>query len=227
MGAWGGGSFENDSALDWARSAQSVADVRRPFERLKEMTDASPEGRPLVVDSDFACELIAAAETVAMLMGRRSRNFPEELAQRLPDAGEPDKLLYHQARNAVLHVLRNSELAELWEEAAQESGTNEWLAEMTGLIDRLNPELEHILWRREDIEAKVGAPLDSGTCAFCDRPISREQLWGINLYDASNIHSIGQGFWLHLPCLSARLHHKHAIANMKFDPDNMPDLDKL
>jgi hypothetical protein len=53
----------------------------------------------------------------------------------------------------VLHVLRNSQLAELWEEATQESGTNEWLAEMTGLIDRLNPELEHILWRREDIEA--------------------------------------------------------------------------
>lgn len=73
----------------------------------------------------------------------------------------------------------------------------------------------------------MGAPLDSaGTCAFCDRPISREELWGINLYDASNMHSIGQGFWLH-QCLSARLHHKHAIANMKFDPDNMPDLDKL
>ena len=33
MGAWGSGSFENDSALDWAGSVQSLADVRKPFDR--------------------------------------------------------------------------------------------------------------------------------------------------------------------------------------------------
>ena len=32
---------------------------------------------------------------------------------------------------------------------------------------------------------------------------------------------------VHLPCANARLHHKHAVADMKFDPDNMPDHSKL
>lgn len=228
MGAWGTGSFENDTALDWAASVQSVDDVRKPFGRLKEATDLEPDGANLVIDADLACQLIAAAECVAMKLGRRSRDFPEQLAELLTDAGELDNPLFHQARNAVLHVLRNSELAELWEEETQESGSNEWLAEMTRLIDRLNPEVEVEPWRPDDIEEMVGAPLDSaGECAFCDQPIKRDELWGINLYDAYNMNSMGQGFWLHLTCLNARLHHKHAIADLKFDPDNMPDLDKL
>ena len=56
MGAWGSGSFENDTALDWAGDVRSVEDVRKPFEQLK-------RGRiEACVDADFACELLAAAE---------------------------------------------------------------------------------------------------------------------------------------------------------------------
>ena len=229
MGAWGAGSFENDTAMDWAASVQSVDDVRKPFDRLKQETDAHKGEGELVVDSDFACELIAAAETVAMMLGRRVPDFPADLAQRLAGAGEPDNLLFHQARNGVLHAMRNSELAELWEEAAPEGESNDWLAEMTRLIDRLNPEVEFEPWDQAHIEAKVGAPLveAGGTCAFCNGPIARDELWGISLYDAHDMNSFGRGFWLHLPCLNARLHHKHAIADLKFDPDNMPDLDQL
>ncbi len=229
MGAWGSGSFENDTAMDWAASVQTVNDVRKPFDRLKRDTDAHKGEGELVVDSDFACELIAAAETVAMMLGRRIHDFPADLAQRLAGAGEPDNLLFHQARNAALHAMRNSELAELWEEAAADGETNEWLMEMTRLIDRLNPDVDFEPWDEDHIEAKVGAPLTegAGTCAFCNKPIRREELWGISVYDAYNMNSIGRGFWLHLPCLNARLHHKHAIADLKFDPDNMPDLDKL
>ena len=225
MGAWGAGSFENDTAMDWAASVQSVDDVRRPFERLKTETDAHGGEGELVVDSDFACELIAAAETVAMMLGRRIHEFPADLAQRLAGAGEPDSLLFHQARNAVLHTMRHSELAELWEETAEESGVNEWNGELTRLIDRLNPEIEHIPWEPEEVEQNAGGP--AGPCAFCDRPVGKDELFGMNLHDYSDQMSFARGFWLHLPCLNARLHHKHAIADLKFDPDNMPDLDKL
>ena len=229
MGAWGSGSFENDTAMDWAASVQSIDDVRKPFEALKRDTDAHTGEGELVVDSDFACELLAAAETVAMMLGRRVPDFPADLAERLVGTGEPDSMLVHQARNAVLHVMRNSELAELWEEASQDGEPNEWLAEISRLIDRLNPEVDFEPWDQDHIEAKVGAPLteSGGTCAFCNEPIAREQLWGISVYDAYNMNSIGRGFWLHLPCLNARLHHSHAIADLKFDPDDMPDLDKL
>ena len=36
-----------------------------------------------------------------------------------------------------------------------------------------------------------------------------------------------KSLWVHLPCANARMHHKYAVAHMKFDPNNMPDLDKL
>ena len=228
MGAWGSGSSENDTALDWAASVQSVADVRAPFERLKRDTDAYTGAGELQLDSDFACELIAAAETVAMMMGRRIADFPADLAQRLEGAGDPDNLLFHRARNAVLHVLRNSELAELWEEAADESSENEWNAEISRLIDRLNPEIEVPPSVPNEIEEEVGEPFDAGgICGFCGQPVRREELWGVSVYDAHHEHGMRQGFWMHLPCFNARVHHKRAIADYKFDPDNMPDLDKL
>ena len=215
--------------MDWAASVQSVDDVRKPFERLKRATDAHGSEPELVIEDDFACELGAAAETVARMLGRRAPDFPADLAQRLAGSDEPDNLLFHQARNAVLHVMRRSEMAELWEEVSHDSETNEWLAEMTRLIDRLNPEVAFEPWDDDHIAAKVGAPLSQsgGICAFCNQPVAREELWGISLYDAHDMNSFGRGFWLHLPCLNARLHHQHAIADLKFDPDNLPDLDQL
>jgi hypothetical protein len=218
MGAWGAGSFENDAAMDWAGSVQSLADVRAPFERLAALGAE-------YVDADLACEVIAAAETVAMLMGRKIPDFPEELGQRLADAGEADKQTYHQARGAVMQVMRDSELAELWEEAAAENGTNDWLAELTSLIERLNPEIEATPWAPEEIEQRVGQVLQ--TCAFCDQPVAAGELFLMTLFDASRKSAFDRGLWLHLACLNARMHHKHAIIDLKFDPDNMPDLDTL
>jgi hypothetical protein len=225
MGARGSGSFENDTALDWAGSVRSLADVRKPFDRLKAVTDASDNGAAYSVESDLASELIAAAETVAMLMGRVIPDFPKDLRQRLAEAGKPDDLLFHQARNAVSHIVRTSELAELWDEAAQASGTNEWHVAITGLVDRLNPDLEFVPWEPADIEQQAGGPV--GHCAFCDKPIDRASLFGMNIHDYSDQTSFPTGLWFHLPCLNARLHHSHMIVNFKFDPDNLPDLDKL
>jgi Domain of unknown function (DUF4259) len=218
MGAWGAGSFENDAAMDWAGSVQSLEDVRGPFERLKAVGAE-------YVDADLACEVIAAAETVAMLMGRKIPNFPEDLGQLLADAGEPDKQTYHLARGAVMQVMRDSELAELWEEAAAEDGVNEWLAELTSLIERLNPDIETTPWQPDEIEQRVGKVLQS--CAFCDQPVAPEELFLMTLFDASSKAAFDRGLWLHLACLNARMHHKHAIVELKFDPDNMPELDQL
>lgn len=229
MGAWGSGSFENDAAMDWAADVQSIEDVQKPFERLKRDTDAHGVDPELVVDSDFACELLAAAECVAFMLGRRGRDFPDELADRLGNAGEPDNLLFHQARNAVLHVLRNSELAELWEESATEDDGNAWIVELTGLIDRLNPDLPppDIFSSGRDTTGEDPTEI-VGTCALCNGPIERKQLWGLRIYDAYDPGRAGRKeFWVHLPCANARFHHKYAVADFKFDPDNMPDLDKL
>jgi len=53
MGAWGSGSFDNDAALDWAGSVESIADVREPFDRLKSLGDG-------FVDADVASEVVSA-----------------------------------------------------------------------------------------------------------------------------------------------------------------------
>jgi Domain of unknown function (DUF4259) len=164
MGAWGTGSFENDTALDWAAGVKTVQDVREPFARLKAFTDSHPDGGDAHVEADLAAEIVAAAETVAMLMGRKIPVFPVELAATLENAGTPDDLLFHQARNAVLCVLRNSEVAELWQEAAEEGEPNEWNAEITRLIDRLNPDLKAEPWDIEDIEFNAKNVL--GKCCF-------------------------------------------------------------
>lgn len=213
MGAWGSGSFENDTAMDWAAGVESVEDVRRPFDRLKALGSG-------YVDADLASEVIAAADTIAMLMGRKSSDFPEDLQERLSGAGEPGSQLYHQARGAVMQVMRNSELAELWEEGAEEAGANEWLASLTDLIDRLNPDVEPDLLSAEETE-KVAGPKQS--CAFCDQPIDPSELFLMTLYDASSRLGGDRGLWMHLRCLNSRMHHKYAIANLKFDPNNMPD----
>jgi len=225
MGAWGSGSFDNDTALDWAAGVESVADVSRPFDRLKTETDSSPEGPNLILDADFACELIAAAETVAMMMGRRIPGFPEELAARLEGVGEPGDLLWHQSRNAVLHVLRNSELAELWEETADEGGENEWHGAVTGLVNRLNPDIEFTPWTEE--EAMTFVAKATTACAFCNQPITYEESIGLDVHDYSDANAFNPLLLAHLACLNKHLHHKHVIHNMKFDPDRPPDLDKL
>lgn len=230
MGAWGSGSFENDTALDWAAGARSVDDVRRPFERLKVCTDGHQGEGEFIVDADFGCELLAAAECVALMLGRRARDFPDDLAERLSEAGEPDSLLFHQARNAVLHVMRNSELAELWEETARESRINEWLVELTGLIERLNPDVQQPeTWPLVIAGQEQASPADvMGACAFCGKDVERRHLWGMNIHDPFDLTGLSnKSFWLHLRCLNARMHHKHAVADIKFDLDNMPDLDKL
>ena len=75
------------------------------------------------------------------MMGRRSPDFPDDLAERLRRAANWTNLLPPgpQCGDAG-HA--QFELADLWEEATEEGETNEWLAAMTGLIDRLNPDVE-------------------------------------------------------------------------------------
>lgn len=226
MGAWGYGSFENDSALDWASGVTSVADVRKPFERLKQETDAADNGGEMVLDADFASELMAAAECVALMMGRVIPGFPEDLQQRLADAGGPDDLLFHQARNAVMHVTRKSELAELWEEAAEGEDTNDWLVEISELVDRLNPELEYYPPSLPEVSAE-DTEGEAPVCAFCRLPVSESEFVGMNVTHYEDIMESSRIMPIHLKCLNARLHHSTAIIEFKFDPDRPIDLDDL
>lgn len=225
MGAWGTGSFENDDAMDWVAQVQSTADVAKPFERLKTDTDAYDQEEDLGLDLVFASQLIAAAEVVAMMMGRKIPSFPDDLANRIGDSHDVDALLFHQARNAVLHVTRHSELAELWEESAEGDAENEWLAEITGLVERLNPdhEYEPVKPEFEEADLEDDAPL----CAFCRKLVGADEYHSLEITEHGDIFTSSRSLPVHLACLNSRMHADTMVIAFRPDPERPIDLDAL
>lgn len=113
MGAWGTGSFENDDALDWATEIQAVEDAMRPLIELQTTLEEPDRETPPYLEADQAAVLVAAAETVALRLGRITSDVPEDLQKRLKDAPKPDANQVHYAQQALSVVLESSELAKL------------------------------------------------------------------------------------------------------------------
>ncbi|WP_299328837.1 DUF4259 domain-containing protein [Parasphingopyxis sp.] len=223
MGAWGAGSFENDDALDWAAEIAAPGDVGATFARLEPIAAAFADGKPIAIEADLACALVAAAETVAMMMGRRIDGFPEALAKTLADADAPGAELVGEAQEALSLVIAHSELAELWAEDVTPGEENVWQVEMTALIERLNPDIATEPWSAEEIEEAAGGPVT--LCCFCNKPIAEDELFGLNIHDYRNRTAFRRGMFFHLACLNARLHHQFMIQDFRFDPDALPDID--
>jgi hypothetical protein len=135
MGAWGAGSFDNDTALDWVFQLDEfddVMDLMQPFVLVSSVLDE--EG---YLDSDLGFEALAAAEIVAALAGQPLEELPEEVEDFLAAADEVDdeslEQLKQTARAAVRIVLshNDSEARQLWE------GQEDWTENVEGLIARL------------------------------------------------------------------------------------------
>jgi Domain of unknown function (DUF4259) len=204
MGAWGAGGFENDTALDFVATIESVDDLVVAF--------TSEPGEK--IDVDTASRIIAAAECVAAMLGRPVDAIPEALAARLIGFGKPGAALLEATRDHVSMVISHSELSELWAEADNPAAFN--LA-MTGLIDRLNPDIKPKA--RKDRKKKP--PFNASPCAFCNRPMG-EEMFG--MFDFS-VDEGGEparfGMWAHLSCLNARLHPVHIVQAWKSDPETI------
>jgi hypothetical protein len=119
MGAWGAGTFQNDTAVDWVAQLQESSDdslLRHAIEPA-----AAIDGSYL--DSGVAAIALAAAEVVAAAKGQPGGDLPESLsswvAQFGSDVGDD---LPIPARQAVERIAASSELKELWDEA----GDNDW-----------------------------------------------------------------------------------------------------
>jgi len=203
VGAWRAGGFENDAALDFVATIERVDDLAAAL--------SSNPGEK--IDADTASRIIAAAECVAAMLGRQSDDIPPDLAVRLRGFGRPQAALLEKARHHVSMVISQSELSELWAEADNPDHFN--LA-MTGLIDRLNPEIKP--------QAKKGRrkkpPFNASPCAFCNRPMG-EHAFGMFeiLLDLGDGHPVRVGKWAHLPCLNARLHPAHILQMWRSDPE--------
>ena len=129
-GAWGAGSFENDSALDWTDTLVDRGSLESVYKTLRHVLSAK------YVDVDLGASGLAAAEVVAALDGRPASSLPEGLrswiasqdsrptAEQLKLAGDAIEVVWHGA---------HSELRELWGEAEPKP----WDAKISALSKRL------------------------------------------------------------------------------------------
>ena len=206
MGAWGPGGFENDTALDFTATVKGVDDLAAAF-------TAKPGGK---IDADTASMIIAAAECVAAMLGRPADDLPKDLAARLRGFGKPEAALLEKARNQVSMAIAGSELSELWAEA---DNPGEFNLAMTGLIDRLNPDIKPKA--KKGKKSRKDEPVfNRSPCAFCNKPMGKEEFGMFDLsVDLGNGVPMRIGKWAHLSCLNARLHPAHILQIWKTDPE--------
>lgn len=133
MGAWGIGAFENDTACDWSDDLLETSDLTLLKTALKQVIDEED-----YLDSDLACEAIAACEVIALLRGHEgvSDAYTESIETWVAanKSLNPTSLL-PLAQQALDRILApDSELLELWQE------TNEidaWKASIEALRAKL------------------------------------------------------------------------------------------
>ncbi len=118
MGAWSEDTFGNDSACDWIGTFlddPGLPAVKSAIEAVLEADD--------YLDSDEACDCLAACEVIARLQGKWGlRNaYSEELDHWIEENPTvvPDDLKA-AADSAIVRILgSDSELPELWDEGGR------------------------------------------------------------------------------------------------------------
>lgn len=133
MGAWDAYTFGNDAACDWAFGLDDVNDLSLVHETFEAVLNADD-----FLDSDIACEGLAACEVVARLKGNWGvRNSYSEDVDKWVIAHpiKPPETLVKTALAVIDRVLAaNSELREIWEDA----NATEWLAAVADLRERVS-----------------------------------------------------------------------------------------
>lgn len=130
MGAWDVGTFDNDTASDWAYElygAEDLTILRRAIESVL-VTGAD------YLEADSAAKALAACEVIARLRGRGGERTPHtEAVDRWVDDHPmvpPDDLVEH-AVEAIDRILGGaSELVELWDESDDRDAWREVVAEL-------------------------------------------------------------------------------------------------
>lgn len=135
MGAWGVLAFDNDAANDWACHLEGADDLALVESALDEVAATGTD----YLDSDVACDALAACEVLARLRGQPgyTNAYTEKVDQWVAaHKGRivPSEGLLARASAAIDRILdEDSELRELW----GESDGEEWRAAVEELRGRL------------------------------------------------------------------------------------------
>lgn len=125
MGTWGETAFDNDAADDWIDVLLDANDAGPIVEALRAWQTKDRE-------SDACCAALAAAEVVAAARGYPIDDLPEEVQEWLQEHSlQPNDALVYSAIHSAQEIVRESELADLWE------GDESWRNAVAALVDRL------------------------------------------------------------------------------------------
>lgn len=118
MGAWDSGPFDNDTAADWCGDLDDANPGDRPRLIRAALNRVADEDDYL--DSDYACEAIAAAATLAAQLPG-DQPIPSAYAPEFLRGGSSPKVSNDLAALAVRAIDRimadDSEWRDLWQEA--------------------------------------------------------------------------------------------------------------
>lgn len=133
MGAWGVLAFDNDAANDWAHDLEALDDLSLVETALNEVAVVGDE----YLDSDLACNALAACEVLARLRGRSGYTNASTAKVDTWVAAHrivPPASLLSRAAVAIDRILdEDSELRDLWEEG----DATDWCQAVEDLRGRL------------------------------------------------------------------------------------------
>ena len=131
MGAWGHGSFANDSALDWLGELRE-GDPSLVRSALEAVVDADADA---YLELDECAAAMAAAELVAAALGKGNDRLDKDAVSWLPAHSATVQAVGAQlAYRAVERVFGQSEMRELWDENGPDT---EWHADVRKLLTLL------------------------------------------------------------------------------------------
>ncbi|MEM7116666.1 MAG: DUF4259 domain-containing protein, partial [Chloroflexota bacterium] len=128
MGAWGTGIFDNDTACDWAYELENSSDLSVISSTINAVFNDD------YIDSDVACDALAAIDTLARLKGQHGvKNVYTEIVDNWVEKTQmtPPPEMIEKALSAIKLILGNSsELCALWSESEQATA---WKEEINSL----------------------------------------------------------------------------------------------
>lgn len=111
MGTWGHGNLENDTVLDWVEELLETQDVSLIAESIEMVLEDH------YLDADTASIALGAIEILAALQNRPgNEKYDDELQEWILQLKGQGKDLLVQAQKALIKIVTESELKELWEE---------------------------------------------------------------------------------------------------------------
>ncbi|AYA36339.1 DUF4259 domain-containing protein [Hymenobacter oligotrophus] len=133
MATWGHRNFDNDTAADFAGDFRKQPNEAMLLAALATVSEAEDDER---IEAAEASEALAAAEIVAAILGKPTRDFPADVIPVIVkmNPGESEDLR-ELAQEAVEAVLRRSDLQAHW--AKQGEAVEGWVQVQQDLLHRL------------------------------------------------------------------------------------------